>query len=205
MRIGTQVLNMRKGKSKMRNKKLFSILLSCLIIATLSSSLSAGVRSDTTLITRSNASRFLTGGFASGSYSTNNQGPENGYFSVSCSGNSQNCVYAYAVSGDSYTGQSGNKVMQIYVQVKSNTGYSGNGNHKIYLAFVDSTTGQTIYQSTSSNWNEFTGALDISANPTVYMTNGHYYELQCGPYVQTTGTQSAQAYGTIELLQVTYN
>ena len=95
--------------------------------------------------------------------------------------------------------------MQIEVQVKSNTGYSGTGSHKIYLAFVDYSTGQTLWSSTTSDWNSMTGITDIYANPTVYMTNGHIYELQCGPYVQTTSGQTAQAYGTIELLKVTYN
>lgn len=185
----------------MKNKKMLAALLCCLLV-TLSTSLLAGVRADNPLISRSNASRFLSGGFASGTYTYNNQEAGNGYFQVNCNGNSYCCFYAYADSS-SFTGSTGSKSLNINVQVDS-TSSSGTGSHTIYLKFIDASTGQTLFSSTTSDWNVFTGLNDIHAYPTVTLTNGHTYELQVGPYVQTSGTQTAQAIGTITQITVTW-
>ena len=162
----------------MKSKKFVAILLSCLIIATLSSSLLIGVGADTPLISRSNASPFLTGGFWYESNTTNNQGPKTDIFwSVAAAMHKTVSMRMLKAQQRIQTHrQQGNA---IYVQVKENTASSGTGSHTIYIAFVDASTGQTLWSSTTSDWDVFTGYTDIHASPTVYMTNGHYYELQC--------------------------
>ena len=186
----------------MKNKKLAGILTGFIMLTTLYS-LFSGVMAATTLIYKSDSSRFLTGGFASGTYIFINQDPANGYFKVACSGNSYCCIYAYADS-NAFTGQTGPKTIEINVQVDS-TSSSGTGSHKVHCKFIDITNGQTLFSSTTSDWNVFTGITDIHATLSATLTNGHIYELQVGPYVQTTGSQTAEAIGTIRSITVSWS
>jgi hypothetical protein len=181
------------------------------MIVLASSTLLSGVRANgnNPLINQSNSSNYLYGWFCSGSHSESIQNLP-GMVSVSCNGNyGENCVYFCADSSSPYGGVTGQQTVEFIVQFNTgsvSSSVSGSAAWTyVYFMFIDATTGQILYQSTSKSWTALGLLNGIDFTQPINLTNGHNYELRVGPEVKTGNSgSSAQAGGTINLMKVTY-
>jgi len=202
---GKEMNEKMKGK-----KKVLTVILSCLTIALMLCFASQTVRAQTYIINQPNTIPYLVGGYETGStqYCSYNVQPGNayGYVQVSCSHTSSTCFYMEAQGVYSGTTQSVTVYMYVYVSGMS-TSLSGNGIAVYYMQLIDVSTGKTVYTNTNVNWNPIVAGDGWETySVTTTMTNGNTYQINCGPYVGSTGSasNSADAIGTVTSLEVYY-
>jgi hypothetical protein len=119
----------------------------------------------------------------------------------------------YVFATGVYSGSTGSQNIQLFASTSGVTSsldahWFGTATATYYARFMDASTGQVLYEYNGGSWNSISGLNGFQASFTATLTQGHTYEFDFGPYVQTangwSGTSTAQAIGTVTELKATY-